>query len=185
MRKYKLQFNKNKTADSNGIIISEDIQFLSLKSNQRNYFHSIRCLIFIIAAFCSVFMAISFFPNIETDKTVIGFVTVTISLAFYCFTSRKRIIRYLSAVYIAFTCLYFLYYMSSITNGFYLVLKAYMINAKLPNNININYINPRNLFSLRNLLLCCLFNNNCFFTFHCINNSNRFSNVVPHYIPIV
>ena len=142
MRKYKLQFNKNKTADSNGIIISEDIQFLSLKSNQRNYFHSIRCLIFIIAAFCSVFMAISFFPNIETDKTVIGFVTVTISLAFYCFTSRKRIIRYLSAVYIAFTCLYFLYYMSSITNGFYLVLKAYMINAKLPNNININYINP-------------------------------------------
>lgn len=143
MKKYKLQFNKNKTADSNGIIISEDIQFLNLRKRKRNYFKSIQCLILIISAFCSNFTAISFFPNLDIDKNVIGFIIITLSLAFGLLTCQQKTLRYLSIAYITLAVGYILYLMQSVANGFYVVLKAYMLNAKIPNNISLGAIDPK------------------------------------------
>lgn len=143
MKKYKLQFNKNKTADSNGIIISEDIQFLNLRKRKRNYFKSIQCLILIISAFCSNFTAISFFPNLDIDKNVIGFIIITLSLAFGLLTCQQRTVRHLSTAYITLTVGYILYSIPSVANGFYVVLKAYMLNAKIPNNISLGAIDPK------------------------------------------
>ncbi|MDE6149891.1 MAG: transglutaminase-like domain-containing protein [Ruminococcus sp.] len=143
MKKISSQLNKGEIVGSNGIIIDGDIQFLNYK-NRKSYFRCIQCLILVISSFCSVFMMTSYFTNIDIDKRILGFFVITLSFAFFFIKSQRKTVRYLSTAYIAAITGYILYYIPSVIDGFYVVLKAYITNAKIPNNLSIDTIDPEN-----------------------------------------
>lgn len=142
MKKSSSQLNKGNLVSSDGIEISGDIQLYNKGKYKKDCFRFIQGLILVISSFCAVFMLASFFPNLYIHKKILGLVVVTFSLAFFLITSHRKKVRYLSSAYVLIISGYFLYSLPRVIDGFYVALKAYLLNAKIPNSLSLDAIDP-------------------------------------------
>ncbi len=142
MKKSSSQLNKGNLVSSDGIEISGDIQLYNKGKYKKDCFRFIQGLILVISSFCAVFMLASFFPNLYIHKKILVLVVVTFSLALFLITSHRKKVRYLSSAYVLIIVGYFLYSLPRVIDGFYVALKAYLLNAKIPNSLSLDAIDP-------------------------------------------